>query len=126
MISEDSRIHVSTLTGVDDYKRASELTMCIQNILKSHSNPTEYLTQVCYALFELENEGLNPILISILDELEQPLPPGIYIYIYIVFNSIDAEYSFLHSIGIIRKVHKRQRTDDAAHKGIMIHQVPHY
>ena len=75
MISEDSRIHVSTLTGVDDYKRASELTMCIQNILKSHSNPTEYLTKVCYALFKLKNEGLNQILISILKKLG--LPPGI-------------------------------------------------
>ena len=75
MISEASKNHVSTLTGVDDYKRASELTMCIQNILKSHLNPTEYLTKVCYALFELENEGLNPILISILKKLG--LPPGI-------------------------------------------------
>ena len=77
MISETSRNHVSTLTGVDDYKRASELTRCIQNILKSHLNPTEYLTKVCYALFELENEELKPILISILNELGQPLPPGI-------------------------------------------------
>ena len=77
MISEASRNHVSTLTGVDDYKRASELTMHIQNILKSHSNSTEYLTKVCYALFKLKNEELKPILISILNELGQPLPPGI-------------------------------------------------
>ena len=78
MISKDSRDHVSTVTGVNDYKRASELTRRIEDFIKStDSNPTENLTQVCYALFKLENEGLKPILISILNELEQPLPPGI-------------------------------------------------
>ena len=77
VIPKTLRNHVSTLTGVDDYKRGSELTMHIQDILTSHSNPTEYLTQVCYALFKLENESLKPILISILNELGQPLSPGI-------------------------------------------------
>ena len=77
MISEASRDHVSTVTGVNDYKRASELTRRIEDFIKSDSNQTENLTQVCYALFKLENEGLKPILISILKELRQPLPPGI-------------------------------------------------
>ena len=77
VISEASSDHVSTLRGVDDYDRASELTRCIQKFIKSHLNPTEYLTKVCYALFELENESLKPILNSILNELGQPLPPGI-------------------------------------------------
>ena len=77
MISEASSDHVSTLTGVDDYKKASELTRCIQKSIKSHLNPTKCLTKVCYALFKLKNEELKPILISILNELRQPLPPGI-------------------------------------------------
>ena len=78
VISKASRDHVSTVTGVDDYNRASKLTRYIQNYIESpHSNPTENLTKVCYALFKLKNEELKSILISILDELEQPLSPGI-------------------------------------------------
>ena len=81
VISEASRDHVFTLRGVDDYNRASELTRYIQNFIKSpHSNPTENLTKVCYALFKLKNEELKSILISILKKLRQPLPQGIVLF----------------------------------------------
>ena len=70
------RNRMSTVLGVDDYEKANMITVHIQNTLSSHSNPTEYLTQVCYALFCIENESLQHFLINILNKLEKELPPG--------------------------------------------------
>ena len=66
------RNEVSNVTGLDDYRKAKKITVHIQNSLSSHSNPTEHLTEVCYALFLIYNESLK----HILNKLGQPLPQG--------------------------------------------------
>ena len=76
VIPEALRNEISTVLGLDDYKKANKLTVHIQNTLSSHSNPIEYLTDVCYALFLIDNETLKSILISILNKLGKPLPQG--------------------------------------------------
>ena len=78
VIPEQLRNEVSNVTGLDDYRKANRMTIHIQNTLSSHSNPIEYLTSVCYALFYIENELLKSILISILNKLGKPLPQGKY------------------------------------------------
>ena len=76
VIPEPLRNRTSNVTGLDDYEKASKMTLHIQNTLSSHSNPIEYLTDVCYALFHIDNETLKHILISILNKLGKPLPQG--------------------------------------------------
>ena len=76
VIPKQLRNEVSNVTGLDDYRKANKMTVHIQNTLSSHSNPTEYLTDLCYALFLIENESLKHFLISILKELGKPLPQG--------------------------------------------------
>ena len=76
VIPEQLRNRMSTVLGLDDYEKANKMTVHIQNTLSSHSNPTEYLTNLCYALFHIENESLKHFLISILYKLGKPLPQG--------------------------------------------------
>ena len=76
LISDDIKDSLSTVLGIDNYTKASRLMGNIHNTLSSHSNPTEYLTEVCYALFHIDNESLKHFLISILKELGKPLPQG--------------------------------------------------
>ena len=76
VIPEQLRNEVSNVTGLDDYRKANKITVHIQNTLSSHSNPTEYLTEVCCALFHIDNESLKYFLISILNKLGKPLPQG--------------------------------------------------
>ena len=76
LITDDLQRSICTKLGIDNKGKAMELTFAICNTLKSHHNQIEYLTQVCYALFQLENEGLRSILASILNVLKQPLPQG--------------------------------------------------
>ena len=78
LITDDLRSSICTKLGIDNKGKAMELIFTICDTLKSHPNPTEYLTKVCYALFQLENEGLRSILESILNELKQPLPQGAF------------------------------------------------
>ncbi|XP_019860198.1 PREDICTED: uncharacterized protein LOC109588473 [Amphimedon queenslandica] len=72
VIPEALRNEISSLTGLDDYRKANKMMVHIQNILSSYSNPTEYLTDVCYALLLIDNETLKHILNSILKELGKP------------------------------------------------------
>ena len=76
LIPEQLRNRISTVLGVDDYEKANKMTVHIHNTLSSHSNSIEYLTDVCYALFLIENESLQHFLISILNKLGKPLPQG--------------------------------------------------
>uniref|UniRef100_A0A1X7T1N6 Uncharacterized protein n=1 Tax=Amphimedon queenslandica TaxID=400682 RepID=A0A1X7T1N6_AMPQE len=77
VIPQQLRNEIScNVTSLDDYRKANKLTVHIQNTLSCHSNPTEYLTDVCYALLHIENETLKHILISILNKLGKPLPQG--------------------------------------------------
>ncbi|XP_019859195.1 PREDICTED: uncharacterized protein LOC105314737 [Amphimedon queenslandica] len=76
VIPEALRNRISTVLGLDGYEKANRITIHIQNTLSSHSNPIEYLTDVCYALFRLENEILKHFLISILNKLGKPPPQG--------------------------------------------------
>ena len=76
VIPEQLRNRMSNVTALDDYEKANKITVHIQNILSFHSNPTEYLTEVCYALFHIENESLQHFLISILNKLGKELPRG--------------------------------------------------
>ena len=76
LISDDIKDSLSTVLGIDHYSKASKLIGNINNILKTHQNPTEYLTQVCHALFHIDNEPLKHILNRILKELGKPLPQG--------------------------------------------------
>ena len=78
LITDDLQRSICTKLGIDNKGKAMELTFAICNTLKSHPSPTEYLTEVCYALFQLENEGLRSKLESILNELKQPLPQGAF------------------------------------------------
>ena len=78
LIANDLRSSICTKLGIDNKGKATELTFTICDILMSNPSPTEYLTKVCYALFQLENEGLRSILESILNELKQPLPQGAF------------------------------------------------
>ncbi|XP_019863323.1 PREDICTED: uncharacterized protein LOC109592270 [Amphimedon queenslandica] len=74
VIPEALRNEISTVLGLNDYKKANQLTVHIQNTLGSHLNSTEYLTDVCYALFHIDNEPLKHFLISILNKLGKPPP----------------------------------------------------
>ena len=76
VIPEQLRNEVSTVLGIDNYSKASRLMGNIHNTLKTHQDPTEYLTEVCYALFHIENESLQHFLISILNNLGKELPRG--------------------------------------------------
>ena len=78
LIANDLRSSICTKLGIDNKGKARELIFTICDTLMSHPSPTEYLTKVCYALFQLENEGLRSILESILNELKQPLPQGAF------------------------------------------------
>ena len=88
VIPEPLRNRTSNVTGLDDYEKASKMTVHIQNTLSSHSNPIVYLTDVCYALFLIDNETLKSILISILNKLGKPLPQGKYQYIEPILDII--------------------------------------
>uniref|UniRef100_A0A1X7T2P1 Uncharacterized protein n=1 Tax=Amphimedon queenslandica TaxID=400682 RepID=A0A1X7T2P1_AMPQE len=76
VIPQQLRNEVSNVTSLDDYRKANKLTVHIQNILSCHTDPTKYLTDVCYALFHIDNDPLKHILISILNKLGKPLPQG--------------------------------------------------
>ena len=78
LIANDLRSSICTKLGIDNKGKARELIFTICDTLMSHPSPTEYLTEVCYALFQLENEGLRSKLESILNELKQPLPQGAF------------------------------------------------
>ena len=93
VISEQLRNEVSNVTGLDDYRKANKMTVHIQNTLSSHSNPTEYLTEVCYALFHIENESLKDFLISILNKLGKPLPRGKDQYIKCILHTTGIMYT---------------------------------
>ena len=85
LIANDLRSSICTKLGIDNKGKARELIFTICDTLMSHPSPTEYLTKVCYALFQLENEGLRSKLESILNELKQPLPQGAFFHLFIIF-----------------------------------------
>ena len=77
LITNDLRSSICTKLGIDNKGKARELIFTICDTLMSHPSPTKYLTKVCYALLQLENEGLRSKLENILKVLNQPaLPQG--------------------------------------------------
>ena len=76
LISDDIKDSLFTVLGIDHYSKASKLISNINSTIKTHQNPTEYLTQVCYALFHIDNKSLKHIPNRILKELGKPLPQG--------------------------------------------------
>ena len=58
-----------SITGEDDYKKSSRLVDDLQRQLQVHSNPHQYLVNICNVLRSQEHQSLREITNSILEQL---------------------------------------------------------
>ena len=58
-----------SITGEDDYKKSSKLVDELQRQLRAHSNPHQYLVNICKVLRSHEHQRLREITNYILKQL---------------------------------------------------------
>ena len=58
-----------SITGEDEYKKSSRLVDDLQRYLQAHSNPHQYLVNVCNVLRSQEHQRLREITNYILEQL---------------------------------------------------------
>ena len=63
---------------VTDYTKASKLMSVLQRQLEAHSDPDQYLVNICNVLINQQQQTLTDIAISILQQLGQ--------FVFIIIN----------------------------------------
>ena len=62
---------ILTIPGEGDFKKASKLLIALQRQLQTHSNPDQYLHDICHVLRNQQHQTLTDIATSILKQLGQ-------------------------------------------------------
>ena len=71
LIPLETRNNIHGITGEDDYRKASKLVMALERQLQTHSDPDQYLHDICHVLRNQQHQTLTDIATSILKQLGQ-------------------------------------------------------
>ena len=64
-------VKTNLLSLTEDYKKASKLVLVLERLLQIHSDPDQYLHDVCHVLRNQQHQTLTDIATSILKQLGQ-------------------------------------------------------
>ena len=71
LIPLETRNNIHGITGEDDYRKASKLVISLERQLQTHSDPDQYLHDICHVLRNQQHHTLTDIATSILKQLGQ-------------------------------------------------------
>ena len=71
LIPLETRNNIHGITGEDDYRKASKLVIALERQLQTHSDPDQYLHDICHVLRNQQHHTLTDIATSILKQLGQ-------------------------------------------------------
>ena len=71
LIPLETRNNIHGITGEDDYRKASKLGIALERQLQTHSDPDQYLHDICHVLRNQQHHTLTDIATSILKQLGQ-------------------------------------------------------
>ena len=64
-------VKTNLLSLTEDYKKASKLVLVLERQLQTHSDPDQYLHDICHVLRNQQHQTLTDIATSILKQLGQ-------------------------------------------------------
>ena len=93
-------VKTNLLSLTEDYKKASKLVLVLERQLQTHSDPDQYLHDICHVLRNQQHHTLTDITTSILKQLGQSFRyiNNIHYYYYLSYLQVILSLMKIHPL----------------------------